>query len=423
MPQVFAQTQELKSMLVVGAVDKNGMLASFSNLFKTEEADNKMIYAPGVDILAPERGSNAYVEVEGTSYAAPMAAGLVAYLRSLPSEKWSTHLEDPAVVKQMVSQLQIARTIQWTAGDGVERSRMRYLWNGQIKDKSCLVEKAEGCPDWLLGPAGPGGPGGSGQGEVTYNPGPPSPTCKGGAKCGTLCKGYYCEPSPTGFPPDYADPSGGSVTTRDPPSGTTSGRPTLPPISESSTDLCRGKVSTTTSCNGGANCVTSTTCVPEPGPTDGGPTIVWPTTTITIDPPEETGGGGGGGGGTDGGPGVTNPDGTPKMCGLTPMDSCNFGMQYCRVSIETSFHLYDGSCNKLAEWNTNVPWDPDYASLTSPLPYTIELSNMDATSWGAITGDLYYAGRHTVLGPDSSYCYACGYMDSCTCCQKAFVCH
>ncbi|KAH7323222.1 hypothetical protein B0I35DRAFT_407606 [Stachybotrys elegans] len=121
-------------------------------------------------------------------------------------------------------------------------------------------------------------------------------------------------------------------------------------------------------------------------------------------------------------PGQVNPDGTPRMCSPTPMDSCNFGMQFCRVWIETYFHLYDGACKKLVQWDTKVPWNPQYKSLTSPLPFTIELSNMGYNGWGAITGDMWYAGRYTKLGPDSSYCWTCGYMNSCTCCQKAFLC-
>lgn len=44
---------------------------------------------------------------------------------------------------------------------------------------------------------------------INYTPGAtPGPTCGGGTTAcgGTLCKGYWCTPAPTGYPPGYQDP-------------------------------------------------------------------------------------------------------------------------------------------------------------------------------------------------------------------------
>lgn len=149
------------------------------------------------------------------------------------------------------------------------------IWNGQVRDKSCIVDYATratwdtdgACPDiptdlsTLEEPIGesvqdcsasgelipdgadtdPGPPetptdskrrfkrdaggacptnlgdgsGGGGQ-SIAYSSAPtPSPTCASGTGCGgILCTGYYCVPNPTGVPPDYPapnDPNGGSV--------------------------------------------------------------------------------------------------------------------------------------------------------------------------------------------------------------------
>ena len=41
---------------------------------------------------------------------------------------------------------------------------------------------------------------------ITYKPGAPSPTpCN--SNCGELCTGFYCQPNPTGTPPDFGDPA------------------------------------------------------------------------------------------------------------------------------------------------------------------------------------------------------------------------
>ncbi|TRX89679.1 hypothetical protein FHL15_009429 [Xylaria flabelliformis] len=67
---------------------------------------------------------------------------------------------------------------------------------------------------------------------ISFTPGPTaSPTCASGTGCGgQLCTGYWCLPSPTGYPPGYQDPkdpqSGGYVA-----STTTIGQTTSPPTS------------------------------------------------------------------------------------------------------------------------------------------------------------------------------------------------
>ncbi|RWA10633.1 hypothetical protein EKO27_g4493 [Xylaria grammica] len=84
---------------------------------------------------------------------------------------------------------------------------------------------------------------------ISFTPGPTAgPTCKGASTAcgGTLCSGYWCDPTPTGFPPGFQDPKdpssdgysastttiGGSTTTK-PPTST-------PPTS--TTPLTRGPI-------------------------------------------------------------------------------------------------------------------------------------------------------------------------------------
>jgi serine protease len=67
-------------ILVVGACDPEGRRADFSNF--GEEVD---VYAPGTDILSAS-ADGGLVEMSGTSMAAPIAAGVVALIRSARPE-------------------------------------------------------------------------------------------------------------------------------------------------------------------------------------------------------------------------------------------------------------------------------------------------------------------------------------------------
>ena len=147
------------------------------------------------------------------------------------------------------------------------------VWNGQVFGHSCLVDTVAAggqgfpgdnvCPniDDILKPDADKLPlsGSDGGGDaVTYTPGAPSPTCK--THCGTLCSGYYCKPTPTGYPPDYKDPKNSDEALP------TVTRPKAPPG-------CT--ITTTVDCQGSGEhsaCFQVTTCVvpattPSPKPT------------------------------------------------------------------------------------------------------------------------------------------------------------
>ena len=71
----------LGKWLVVGALDRDGEIARFSN--GCGEARNWCLFAPGVDLAV---GTDSRGNLTGTSFAAPMASGALAVLRSrLPS--------------------------------------------------------------------------------------------------------------------------------------------------------------------------------------------------------------------------------------------------------------------------------------------------------------------------------------------------
>ena len=67
----------LGKWLVVGALDRNGEIASFSN--GCGEARNWCLFAPGVNLPV---GTDSRGNLTGTSYAAPMASGALAVLKS-----------------------------------------------------------------------------------------------------------------------------------------------------------------------------------------------------------------------------------------------------------------------------------------------------------------------------------------------------
>jgi subtilisin family serine protease len=73
---VYNYPSKHAKVLAVGAVDKNGKRAYFSNF-----GDYKQVMAPGVDILSTYPTSN-YELLDGTSMATPFVAGLAALVKS-----------------------------------------------------------------------------------------------------------------------------------------------------------------------------------------------------------------------------------------------------------------------------------------------------------------------------------------------------
>lgn len=227
---------KIKNLIVVGATDGNGVKASFSEKFRAnEEADDMIVYAPGMDVIVPTVNEDEPYEVKsGTSYSAPFVSGLIAYLRGVASP-WAPEFERASVMTSLVSILQRELRIEDEREDDPEEVIWQsFVWNGQVKDKSCLTNgmltdangnflcpeklrvcsddddkrKRQSCtlpdPDENEGSGSSGGDGGLRPSPITWQPGTPSPTCS--SNCGSLCSGYYCKPNPTGNPPDYSDP-------------------------------------------------------------------------------------------------------------------------------------------------------------------------------------------------------------------------
>lgn len=68
--------QRAKNTIKVGAVDKTGNKASFSNF-----GSNTTIYAPGTNIFGAKPGNN-YEVLQGTSMAAPIISGIIGLIKS-----------------------------------------------------------------------------------------------------------------------------------------------------------------------------------------------------------------------------------------------------------------------------------------------------------------------------------------------------
>jgi len=85
----------------------------------------------------------------------------------------------------------------------------RYVWNMEEQSGDfCTTPQAAargllGRRDGTCPSGSPSGPDGDGP-TITFEPGPNGPSCT--TNCGTLCKGFYCLPHPTGTPPDYIPP-------------------------------------------------------------------------------------------------------------------------------------------------------------------------------------------------------------------------
>jgi len=75
-----------------------------------------------------------------------------------------------------------------------------------LSDKSVVQRQEQGQNAKLDTCPAPGGT------TITYSPGAPSPTCSG--NCGTICTGYFCNPTPTGEVPGFHDPEDPRYKTR-----------------------------------------------------------------------------------------------------------------------------------------------------------------------------------------------------------------
>ncbi|KAM0418391.1 hypothetical protein ACHAPD_004750 [Fusarium lateritium] len=278
--------KHLKSRFIVGAVDGYSKRADF-NVFDEMITD----WAPGVDLPfnrplpnLPQYDNGA----SGTSFAAPLVAGLIAYIRGHPG----------------AAQAGIATPEQVRA---VIESKKRFLsYSPERQDKKIVVYNGQERPDGVDPAAcnpgaipkrslesrnfvssceipGSGGNSGDGTGprfgpSVEFKPGKPGPLCSD--VCGKLCEGFWCTFNPTGTNPDFSNPtSPAGSDNSDSGSGSGSGGnngnspihltglPDLPTPTDSS-GVPVGKVclasTTNIVCNGGPRggvCQTSTSCI------------------------------------------------------------------------------------------------------------------------------------------------------------------
>ncbi|KAI0418380.1 peptidase S8/S53 domain-containing protein [Xylaria grammica] len=204
---------KVPGMMVAGAVDAYG--APYDSM---EGRDIYNIWAAGVNI--PDIGT-------GTSFASPLVAGLAAYFRGLPNY---TGGRDPVSIRETIQTL--ARRLELKNNAPWET---RIIWNGLIGTQFCgttvngiqgrQFDEGGSCPL----PGGGGSPNNDPQGPpVDFQTGEPGPLCT--TNCGKLCEGYYCDPTPTGKPPDFTSPTiTPSVTPTRTPSVTSSDSPTDSP--------------------------------------------------------------------------------------------------------------------------------------------------------------------------------------------------
>lgn len=241
--------------MVVGATDENGLHAYMSELFRDPGLSQKIVHAPGRDVIVPSLDGG-YELTSGTSFSTPLAAGLIAYVRGMDSP-WAAAFKSAIDVTELLVEKVLQRKliidykkVQYSdnknPGPIVEGQPYTFIWNGQVQGESCfkngLITDADGefkCPEdlrdcsalgdeqkrqscMLPSPGNSGGSGSSGgdggltPSPITWQPGTPSPTCS--SNCGSLCSGYYCKPNATGNPPDYSDPKLHPVSTPTQPS-------------------------------------------------------------------------------------------------------------------------------------------------------------------------------------------------------------
>ncbi|KFX87604.1 hypothetical protein V490_08138, partial [Pseudogymnoascus sp. VKM F-3557] len=235
----------LPNLVVVGATTFRTRKASFSNYapFLTTFAPGELVWLPSLNNF----GGFTYAKTQGTSFSAPQVAGLAAYYRSLPSP-WEAQLTSPARVKKLIRLFH--RRFQVSREPVPDAEKKPVIWNGQVGQKSCLSDyNTRGtwdtehvCPEinvnldnqpdngQTVEPCGAtrsglaarqdsggscplfpddGGDGtDSGGHTISFTSGAQaSPTCASGSGCGgVICSGFWCNPNPTGIPPDHQDP-------------------------------------------------------------------------------------------------------------------------------------------------------------------------------------------------------------------------
>ncbi|KAK4247523.1 glucan 1,3-beta-glucosidase [Corynascus novoguineensis] len=208
-PARFLGDGRFPNMIVVGSTNRN-----CKRVRSSSEENWVTTYAPAGDISLPAENGG-YQTGGGTSFAAPLVAGLVAYYRGLPlNEDWKRYLQKPANVKKLITWFHRRLDINDPSVLPGTNEVKPIIWNAQVFDYSCLLDRPfHG--DSVCGPALPDDletlpstgvyvPGGQMTPTITYQPGAPSPTCT--TNCGKLCTGYYWGPNPTGTPPDFIDP-------------------------------------------------------------------------------------------------------------------------------------------------------------------------------------------------------------------------
>ncbi|KAI0810214.1 pectate lyase superfamily protein-domain-containing protein [Xylaria sp. FL0064] len=252
-PQMFARPPTasnpnqyyIPNLILVGASDQYGKKAMFS-----QEASYITTYAAGKNIYGTTE--TGYEASSGTSFAAPQVAALAAYFKALPSV-WQDQLNQassagPAAVKALIVAYQ--RNIVPSPMISLANTpTVKLIWNGMDQTTNCLLDYPNGgdpknaCPNVgkdpttympppdCAGTAIVASPAmfmsgndtllerqsgesctlpadGGGGGAITVGTGPSvGPTCVPSTACGgVLCTGYWCAPTPTGYPPGFQDP-------------------------------------------------------------------------------------------------------------------------------------------------------------------------------------------------------------------------
>ncbi|KAK8044788.1 hypothetical protein PG993_004812 [Apiospora rasikravindrae] len=224
-PQRFLWDGSMPNALVIGCTDYNAKYSSISSRFTHNKPE--ILYAGGTRFPLPSqvlatvrplalplvrfpcllpmsvlmRSSGLMLTLHPLATAAPLVAGVVAYLRGLPSNSLSIPLQRPRYVKGLLYRLARSLIIDGPSEDDWDYPAMLSVWNSQSVHESCLLNlDAEDC-ERLREPGSGGASGGASGAEFTFSQGSPSPTCTAG--CGSYCTGYYCDAQPTGTPPDY----------------------------------------------------------------------------------------------------------------------------------------------------------------------------------------------------------------------------